>query len=322
MRAFILAGGFATRLWPLTESRAKPLLPLAGTPIITSIVRGIPANVPVTVSTNAGFADAFREWAQQLGRDVEVLVEDTAHDDHKLGALGALAHWLQTQRVEDDVLVLTGDNYFGFTFQHFLAAWRPGTALLAAYDLGSLEAAKAFGTVCTGADGKTVTAFVEKPAVPESALVSTGCVLLPKECRALLLDFARRKPDNLGGIFEELLAQAFPVEAFRFTEPWFDIGSFPAYLEATRALVGERAVLAEGAVCEDCACVGSVVLGKGSRAHKCELTNVVLFDDCDVEDCVLRDCILDSGCRLRGVDLTGQMLRAGTVLRQAPFSGA
>ena len=56
MRAFILAGGFATRLWPLTEKRAKPLLPLAGKPMITHIVEGLPKDMPVIVSTNDAFA--------------------------------------------------------------------------------------------------------------------------------------------------------------------------------------------------------------------------------------------------------------------------
>ena len=82
MRAFILAGGFATRLWPLTEKRAKPLLPLRGKPILTHLVEKIPADLPVTVSTNAAFEDAFEEWRRDLGRsETEIVVEGTKHDD-------------------------------------------------------------------------------------------------------------------------------------------------------------------------------------------------------------------------------------------------
>ena len=62
MQCFILAGGFATRLWPLTEKQAKPLLPIAGKPILTHLIEKIPDDLPITVSTNAAFQGGFKEW--------------------------------------------------------------------------------------------------------------------------------------------------------------------------------------------------------------------------------------------------------------------
>ncbi|HRH93005.1 MAG TPA: sugar phosphate nucleotidyltransferase, partial [Candidatus Peribacteria bacterium] len=91
MRCFVLAGGFATRLWPLTEKRAKSLLPLAGKPILSHVVDAVPAKIPVSVSTNAVFEADMRRWAKKQNRDIDIVVEDTGHDDQKLGALGALA---------------------------------------------------------------------------------------------------------------------------------------------------------------------------------------------------------------------------------------
>ena len=112
MRAFILAGGFATRLWPLTEKRAKPLLPIAGKELLTYIVEGIPADIPVTVSTNASFADGFKKWMDAITRPgLELIVEGTQRDDHKLGALGSIAEWIRAEKIDDDLLILTGDNY-------------------------------------------------------------------------------------------------------------------------------------------------------------------------------------------------------------------
>ena len=150
MHAFILAGGFATRLWPLTEKRAKPLLPIAGKPIITHLVEKIPAEIPVTVSTNAAFGDVFNEWKDDLHRaNLEIVVEGTKHDDEKLGALGAVAEWITEHSIKEDVLLLTGDNYLGFHMQKFLESYREGIPLLAAYDIKDLKKASAFGTVIT-----------------------------------------------------------------------------------------------------------------------------------------------------------------------------
>jgi glucose-1-phosphate thymidylyltransferase len=194
-----------------------------------------------------------------------------------------------------------------------------GNPLLAAYDIRDREKAKQLGTVIAELKTKNqkletchVTAFEEKPKNPRSTLVSTGCFLLPASVLPALISFAREKPDNIGGIFEHFLAMGTPVDCKAFVEPWFDIGSFEAYLEATKALVGENVLGAptdDGNVFE-----GSVVLGKGSKVLKSTLKNVVLFDNCTIDDCILENCILDNGCTLKGVDLTGKMLRENTTL--------
>ncbi len=316
MRAFVLAGGFATRLWPLTERRAKPLLPLAGKPILDHIVADIPTNIPVTISTNQAFAEDFQAWKKTQTRDnIEIIIEHTASDDHKLGALGAVAQWVEENTIEDDILLLTGDNYFGFSMADFVKRYQPETPLLAAYDIGSLEEAKRFGTVLLEEDTSHITAFEEKPTAPQSTLVSTGCSVLPKKALPILLEYAAEHPDNVGGIFEELLKRQWKIDCFVFTEPWFDIGSFSAYLAATHTLVG-NAVMSETGQLEENTCEGSVVIGTGSTVKDCTLRNVVVFENCTLEDCVLEDCVIDNDCVLRGIDLHGQMLRRRTVLNR------
>ena len=317
MQTFILAGGFATRLWPLTEKRAKPLLPLAGEPILSHLIHKTPADSPITVSTNSALAEGFEQWKKEQSRsNIKILVEDTAHDDQKLGALGAVAQWALKHNIEDDVLLLTGDNYCGFDMQKFLDSARPETALLAAHDIGDRESAKAFGTVILGDDKKTIHAFEEKPSDPKTTLVSTGFSLLPASSLPLLIDFAKDHPDNVGGIFEEFLRKGKPVDCFVFEEPWFDIGSFEAYLNATKSLVGQRTIADGSASIENTNCQGTVVIGKNTNVKDCDLHNVVVFEDCNLEDCVLNDCIVDNSCTLSGIDLTGKMLREGTSLTQ------
>jgi glucose-1-phosphate thymidylyltransferase len=321
MQAFILAGGFATRLWPLTEKRAKPLLPLAGKPILSHLLEKIPAGIPVTISTNTALRDGFQEWLQSVARrNITIVTEHTHRDEEKLGALGALAQWVLQQRVSDDLLLLTGDNYCGFSLEKFIAAARPGVPTLAAHDSGDLGRARFFGTVLLKRDGRTVDAFEEKPGEPKTTLVSTGCSILPAATLPTLVAFAREHPDNVGGIFEEFLRHGVIVECIAFREPWFDIGSFETYLEATRALVGERVILEEETSCEGTLCEGSVVIGRRSHIQRSSLRNVVVFEDCLIDDCILENCIIDNACILAGVDLSGKMLRTSTMLRASVHS--
>jgi glucose-1-phosphate thymidylyltransferase len=318
MHAFILAGGFATRLWPLTESRPKPLLPVAGKPILTHLVEKIPKNISITVSTNAVFANAFHEWRAQpatCNLQLSVLIEDTRADDQKHGDLGAVAQWITDAKIDDDVLLLTGDNYIGFSLSSFIDSYN-GTTLLAAHDVAELERAKQFGTVILDIDGKSVSAFEEKPNDPKSTLVSTGCSILPRSTLPILKEYAKRCPDNVGGIFEELLQKNIRVEAFIFHEPWFDIGSFDAYLAATKVIVGNNVITGEGSQMEGGSMKGSVVMGKNCTVRNATLENVVLFDNCTIENCELSDCICDDHCIIKGIDLRGKMLRKNTKLVQ------
>lgn len=315
MRAFILAGGFATRLWPLTEERAKPLLPLAGRPMISHLTAQIPAHIPITVSTNAAFEADFNQWKQEQERpDITIEVEETTHDDQKLGALGATAQWIKNKNIGEDILLLTGDNYCGFSIKDFVAHARPSVALLAAHDVGDPNMAKQFGTVILNDDGRQIAAFEEKPPEPKTTLVSTGCSVLPAEVLSVVLEYAAEHPDNVGGIFEELLRRKYAIDCYRFEEPWFDVGSFGAYLAATKTLVGTDNLMAESAQADNSTLKGSVIIGANSRVVNCELRNVVVFDNCVLEDCILEDCVIDNGCELRGIDLREKMIRRDTKL--------
>ncbi|NTU69922.1 NTP transferase domain-containing protein, partial [bacterium] len=62
MKAIILAGGFATRLWPLSEQRAKPLLPIAGKAIVSHLAESLPEDVELIISTNEQFEKSFKDW--------------------------------------------------------------------------------------------------------------------------------------------------------------------------------------------------------------------------------------------------------------------
>src|SRR3989338_2231854 len=315
MQAFILAGGFATSLWPLTEKRSKPLLPLIGKPLLTHIVGKIPQGMQITVSTNASFAAGFAAWKETHKQPITIVVEKTTKDTEKLGALGAVAQWISQEGIIDDVLLLTGDNYFGFSLKDFLNTYHRGIPIIAAYNIGDTEKAKTFGIVTIKhksdnplSTSNIVAEFEEKPTHTLSTLVSTGCSILPHETLPILVEYAREHPDNIGGIFEELLRRGKRIDCFIFNKPWFDIGSHHAYLQATPTPLPPRKNLA-----------GSIVSGAGTMVTHSSLQDTILFDNCRVIDCVLDRCILDDECKLHGIDLAGKMLRSGTTLTNTPL---
>lgn len=308
----ILAGGFATRLWPLTERRAKPLLPLAGKPLIQHIIDALPEDFPVIISTNAAFADDFGGLkALYPERDVQVFVEDSSHDRTKVGALAATALVIEEFGLQDPLMLVAGDNYFGFDVQDFLAAYE-GRTLLASFDTQSLQAAKQFGVVV--AEGKKLVDFMEKPLEPTSTLISTGCYLFQPEHLPEIIEYSRTAADNLGGIFEHLMKKNAEIDVFSFEEDWIDIGSFDSYLKAHQQLQKENRLHQDSELIN--VTIGKAVdIAEGCLIEDSELEDVIVMSGTTIKSCRLRGCIIDENCVLEHVDLTGKMIRAGSVIR-------
>lgn len=315
MKCIILAGGYATRLWPLSENKAKPLLHLKDRPIVSHIVDGLPPEIEIIICTNAVFEDDFKAWKQLYpDRDIRIFVEDSKANEGKKGALGATALVIKEEKIDEDLLLIAGDNYFGFRISDFVSLFK-GNPLLAAYDIGGLALATKFGVV-VAQDGHVVE-FQEKPREPKSTLVSTGCYVFPRETLKDIADYAAQKKDDLGGIFEHLLKKGETIDCFTFKESWYDIGSFEGYLKANRELLSEQVI--EKAGVEKTGrnqLIGGVYLGENTRIEDSILENSVILKNCSIKNCVIRNCIVDERCTLEGIDLGHQMIRQGSVIKK------
>lgn len=234
MKCLVLAGGFGTRLWPLTKDVPKPLLPIGGKPIISHIVEHVPRHIDITVSTNRIFETQFIRWEDSVSRSVHLLMEDAANDEHKLGPLRAIDHFIREERVDEDLMVVGGDNVFGFSLSDFVLAYSGRSALVAVYDVKDKEKAKKFGVVALEAGGK-IASFVEKPPLPRTSLVATACYILPPRVFSYLPDCCGDSRANLGD-FIAFLIHKEDVYAYLFNEYWFDIGTIQSYEEAKRVL--------------------------------------------------------------------------------------
>jgi glucose-1-phosphate thymidylyltransferase len=242
MKAIVLAAGYATRLKPLTDTWAKELLPVGGRPILDRIVESLSTVADVDavhVVTNAHKAGAFHEWAK--GRDVTVHNDGTTSNEDRLGAIGDMEFVIDRVGIDDDLLVIAGDNLFEFDLSEFVAFWRSkGTAsAVAVRDVGSLELASHYGIVALDGDDR-VTDFVEKPADPPSTLAAIATYLFHREHVPLIRSYlAAEQPADQPGRFVAWLQLHEPVYGWIFDSTWYDIGNHEQLLEADNRLRAE-----------------------------------------------------------------------------------
>jgi glucose-1-phosphate thymidylyltransferase len=239
VKGVILAAGYATRLRPLTDTIPKPLLPVGGRPIVDWIVenaREIPELDELHLVTNSRFADDFRRWAEPTG--VVVHDDGTSTNENRLGAIGDLQLALERGRIDDDLLVVAGDNLFDYRLRDFVADWRArlSGAAVAVYDCGDLELARHYGIVELDADDR-VRSFVEKPEHPASTLAATATYLYPRAYLPLIRRYLDEgnAPDQAGS-FVAWLHRREPVLGYRLAGDWFDVGDHAQLLEADNRL--------------------------------------------------------------------------------------
>ena len=229
MKALILAAGYATRLRPLTDSIAKPLLPIAGRPMVDWILDRIAETSAdeIHLVTNARFAGDFERWAED--KDVHVHDDGTTSNDDRLGAIGDI----EFVGLDDDLLAIASDNLFDYSLADYESYWRSkGGSAVAVYDVGDRELAKKYGIVDVDDDDR-VTNFVEKPAEPPTTLCATATYLYRRDHAALVPTYlAEGNPPDQPGNFVAWLHKRAPVYAYRFPGEWYDIGDQAQLLEA------------------------------------------------------------------------------------------
>ncbi len=250
MKAIVLAAGYATRLRPLTDAVAKPLLPLAGRPMLDYLCDRIDAVTEVErihVVTNARFAPQFSDWAARRDGRAPVAVHDdgTTTNDDRLGAVGDLRFVVEAAALEGEhLLVVAGDNLFEFSLPDYVGFWR-GKGLasaLAVHDVGDIELVKQYGVVSVGEDDRVVR-LVEKPEQPDSTLAATATYLFHAEHAGLVPAYlAEGNSPDQPGRFLAWLHTRVPVYAWSFPDRWLDIGDRHQLLQADN-LLRERAGL-------------------------------------------------------------------------------
>ena len=240
MKAVILAAGYATRLYPLTVDRPKALLDVGGRPMVEHLLQrleGVAELDGIYLVTNSKFADAFREWAAGWeGADVQIVDDGTVDEESKLGAIGDLDLTIREAGIDDDLIVLAGDNLFSESLAPFGDFARAKDApVLGVYDVGDLEAIRRYNAIELDEDDR-LTFFEEKPANPRSTLTGIALYFYPRHSLGLVGEYLEtgNNPDQPGRLVQWLYPRV-PVYAWRVPGRWYDIGSAETLAEADRA---------------------------------------------------------------------------------------
>ena len=243
MKVVVLAAGYATRLYPLTLTQPKALLPVAGKPMIDYVLDNL---APIKdlgriyIVTNAKFVRHFQEWsdhyrATKAKLDFTIVNDGSTDDSNKLGAIGDLNFVLRTQHVDDDVIAVAGDNLFSQPLAAFGHYCREVKApVLAVYDVGNPADIKKYNAITIDATGR-ITFFQEKPTNATSTLTGIALYFYPRATLPLIHKYiaAGNNPDQPGRLVEWLYRQT-PVYTWRVPGLWYDIGSKESLVEANR----------------------------------------------------------------------------------------
>ena len=243
MKIIVLAAGYATRLYPLTLTQPKPLLPVAGKPMVDHVldnlapIKGIDR---VYIVTNAKFADHFQRWAddyrsKKAKLDFTIVNDGSTDDTNKLGAIGDLHLVITREKVDDDIIVVAGDNLFSNSLEDFGRFCREKNApVLGVYDVGNLEDVKKYNSISIDESGKIVF-FEEKPKQPRSTLTGIALYYYPKATIPLVRQYIAEgnNPDQPGRLIQWLYPRT-AVYTWRVPGLWYDIGSKESLDEANR----------------------------------------------------------------------------------------
>ncbi|MBW2966180.1 nucleotidyltransferase family protein [Candidatus Woesearchaeota archaeon] len=243
MKAIILAAGYGTRLYPLTKDKAKPLLDVAGKPMINHImekIKEIEEVDQIIVVTNNKFYNQFLEWSNNYNSNIpiKVLNDSTLSNNDRLGAIGDINFAIEKEDINDDIVIINGDNLFQFSLKSMHQTFKEKNQhIISLYDVKTEQEAKKFGIVALGENNKIIE-FKEKPEQPKSTLASIGIYFYTKQIRDLMDQYLKQGNNaDRTGDFVEWLHKKETVHGHIFNNPeekWFDIGSFESLESANK----------------------------------------------------------------------------------------
>lgn len=244
MKAIILVAGYATRLYPLTKNTPKPLLHIGGKPIIDYIVDEIntlDAVDSIFVISNHKFAKNFEEWAADRtnSKPITVIDDGTDSDETKRGAIGDIQYTIEQGNIDDDVVIIAGDNLFTYSLKEYFDFFNEKNAdCVCVKQFDDMEMIKQLGVVLLDENNRVLN-LEEKPQQPKSNKAAFATYMYKKDTVKMFKDYLEEgnSPDA-PGYYLQWLHKKKPVYGYVMNGECYDIGTHKA-LEEVRKVYGE-----------------------------------------------------------------------------------
>ena len=256
MKCVILAAGYATRLYPLTENFPKPLLDVGGKPILDCLIDDIASEIDeFLVVTNHKFADHFEKWGKERKEKITIVDDGTMTNETRFGAVKDLQLAVnRSNSVENtsigcpsdlpstdvDYLVMAGDNMLDFSLKEFIHYQKKaGTSCVMCHEENELKKLQKTAVITLNED-QLITSYEEKPQEPKGNLaVPPFYIYTSKDISRIQEALEDGCSYDAPGSFAAWTSKHTPMHAWKMTGHRYDIGDVQSY-EAVRKLEWRR----------------------------------------------------------------------------------
>lgn len=242
MKCLILAAGYATRLYPLTENFPKPLLKVGEKTILDWLIDDIDTLGLVdeyVVISNHKFAHHFDAWAKEKSQKITVVDDGTESNETRLGAVKDIQFAVEKLGLDDEMLVIAGDNVLDFSLTKFISyAKEKGTSCIMRYYEESEARLKKCGVVTVDASD-LVLDMTEKPECPASHWCCPPFYFYTKEDAKLVeKGIAAGCGTDAPGSYAAWLCKETKVHAMEMPGRRYDIGNLESYEKVQKEYKG------------------------------------------------------------------------------------
>lgn len=243
MKCIILAAGYATRLYPLTENFPKPLLPVAGKTIMNRLCDDVISTGyidEIIVVSNHKFINNFNDWKNSVQEDYDInisIIDDgSTSNENRLGAVKDIAYAIERCNVKDDILVLAGDNVLDFSIKGFIEYYgdKKCTCIMC-HNESSIDKLRKTGVVNMMDNGKVIS-MQEKPMNPLTHWAVPPFYIYPASVLEYICNRVNEKDVKVDapGEFIEWFCKNYEVYAYKMPGNRYDIGDIESYEKVNR----------------------------------------------------------------------------------------
>ncbi len=233
MKCLVLAAGYATRLYPLTENFPKPLLKVGDKTILDWLLDDVENSGEIdeyVIISNHKFVSHFENWAKEKSYNVTIVDDGTSSNETRLGAVKDIQYAIEQLNLDSDMLVIAGDNVLDFSLTRFIDyAKNKKTSCIMRYYEGNVEKLKKSGVIEIG-DGDRVLKMQEKPSNPPSNWCCPPFYYYTKEDSHRILDGIKAGcGTDAPGSYIAWLSSVTDVHSMEMPGKRYDVGNLQSY---------------------------------------------------------------------------------------------